>query len=119
MHKSSALTSITTLCTTGSAVAANYFAGGRLLVTTGTNIGDSYPIVSSALEATDTLMDLVLGEPLRNAIAATDKVTLIPNRWYNTIVVPATTATGAPAGVPPIDVTAAYYYWAGPGARPR
>jgi len=107
-----AATSITTLCTTGSAVAANYFAGGRLIVTTGTNLGDSYPIISSALESTDTLMDLVLGEPLRNAIAATDKVTLIPNRWFNTIVVPVTTATGAAAGVPLVDVTAAYFYWA-------
>jgi hypothetical protein len=112
-------TAITILCTTGSAVAANYFAGGKLLVTTGTNKGDTYPVVSSALEGTDTLMDLVLGEPLRNAIAATDKVTLIPNRWSNTIVVPATTATGAPAGVPAVDVTAAYFYWAqtrGPAA---
>lgn len=105
-------TAITTLCTTGSAVADNYFAGGTLIVTTGTNINDTYPIVSSKLEVTDTLMDLVLGEPLRNAIAATDKVTLIPNRWYSTIVVPATTATGAAAGVPAVDVTSTKYYWA-------
>lgn len=105
-------TSITTLCTTGSAAAANYFAGGKLIVTTGTNAGDVYDIVSSALQATDTLMDLVLAQPLRNAIAATDKVTLIPNRNMGTVVVPTTTATGPAAGVPLVDVTAAYYYWA-------
>lgn len=105
-------TAITTLCTTGSASPANYFAGGYLLVTTGTNINDKYPIVSSTLEVTDTLMDLVLGEPLRNAIAATDKVTLVANRWKSTIVTPVTTATAAVAGVPPVDVTAANFYWA-------
>ncbi len=112
-------TAITTLCTTGSANPANYFAGGRLIVTTGTNIGDSYPILSSALQTTDTLMNLVLGEPLRHPIAVTDKVTLIPNRWAATIVVPVTTPTGAPAGVPAVDVTASYFYWAqtkGPAA---
>jgi len=105
-------TSITTLCTTGSASAANAFAGGMLIVTTGTNLGDIYRIASSKLESTDTLMDLVLEEPLRNAIAATDKVTLIPNRNMSTVVAVATTLTAAPAGVPLIDVTAAYYYWA-------
>lgn len=105
-------TAITVLCTTGSANPVNYFAGGKLIVTTGSgSLGDIYDIVSSALEVTDTLMDLVLAQPLRNAIAATSKVTLIPNRWSNTIVVPATTATGAAAGVPLVDVTAANYYW--------
>ena len=104
--------SITVLCTTGSANPANYFAGGYLVVTTGTNLGDIYPIVTSTLETTDTLLDLVLGEPLRNAIAVTDKIAVIPNRWKSTIVVPATTASAAPAGVPLIDVTALYYYWA-------
>ncbi len=105
-------TSITVLCTTGSAVAANYFAGGRFTVLTGTNIGDSYLIVSSSLQATDTLLNLVLGEPLRNNIATTDKTAVTPNRWKSTVVVPTTTATAAAAGVPLIDVTAAYYYWA-------
>jgi predicted RecA/RadA family phage recombinase len=104
--------SITVLCTTGSAVAANYFTGGHLLVTTGTNAGDIYPILTSTLEVTDTLLDLVLSEALRNNIAATDKIAVIPNRWKKTVVVPTTTATAAPAGVPLIDVTASYYYWA-------
>ena len=57
-------------------------------------------------------MDLVLAEPLRNAIAATDKVTLIPSRQMATVVAIATTLTGPAAGVPLVDVTAAYYYWA-------
>ena len=64
-------------------------------------------------------MDLVLGEPLRNPIAATDKVTLVASRWQATIVTPVTTATAAVAGVPPVDVTAANFYWAqtkGPAA---
>lgn len=104
--------SITVLCTTGSALPANYFAGGTLLVTTGTNVGDEYTIASSSLEATDTLLDLVLNEPLRNAIAATDKISILPNRWKSTVVVPVTTATAAAAGVPLVDVTAANYYWA-------
>ena len=105
-------TSITTLCTTGSASAANAFAGGKMIVTTGTNLGDIYDIVSSTLESTDTLMDLVLAQPLRHIIAATDKVTLIPNRNMSTVVAIATTLTAAAAGVPLVDVTAAYYYWA-------
>jgi len=105
-------TAITVLCTTGSALAAGYFNGGKMIVTTGTNLGDIYDIVSSVLEATDTLLDLVLAQPLRHAIAATDKVTLIPNRNQATIVVPATTATGPAAGVPLVDVAASNYYWA-------
>jgi hypothetical protein len=105
-------TAITVLCTTGSALPLNYFAGGKMIVTTGSgSTGDMYSIVSSKLEGTDTLLDLVLAEPLRNAIAATSKVTLIPNRWASTIVMP-TTATGAAAGVPLVDVGATYFYWA-------
>lgn len=110
--QTAASTSITVLCTTGSALAANYFAGGKLIVTTGTNLGDTYNIKSSSLQATDTLLDLVLDEPLRNAIAATDKVSVVPNRWKKTVVVPTTTITSLPAGVPLIDVTAAFFYWA-------
>ena len=105
-------TAITVLCTTGSGAAVNAFAGGRLLVTTGTNLGDIYQISSSALQATDTLLDLVLAEPLRNAIAATDKIAVMPSRWMGTVVVPTTTATAAAAGVPLVDVAANNYYWA-------
>ncbi len=105
-------TAITVLVTTGSAVALNYFAGGKMLVTTGTNAGDIYDIVSSVIESTDTKLDLVLATPLRNAIAATDKVTILPNRWQATVVMPVTTATAAAAGVPLVDVAATYFYWA-------
>lgn len=104
--------SITVLVTTGGGWADNYFAGGILIVTTGANLGDSYPILTSKLQTDDTLLDLVLAEPLRNAIAATDKIAVLTSRWMGTVVVPTTTATAAAAGVPLVDVTAAYYYWA-------
>jgi hypothetical protein len=104
-------TDITVLVTTGSAVPDNAFAGGFVQFTTGTN-KDTYRVLASKLDATDTELHLLLDSPIRNAIAATAKMTVTPPRWYKTIVTPVTTATEAAAGVPLIDVTISYYYWA-------
>jgi hypothetical protein len=82
-----------------------------MIVSTGTNINDVYFILASK-HVDETHVDLLLDQPLRNAIVATDKVALAPSRWYGTLVMVATTASAAAAGVPLCDVTAGYYYWA-------
>jgi hypothetical protein len=102
---------ITVLVTTGGTPADNAFAGGYIVFTTGAQL-DVYRILASKLDATDTLMHLLLAEPIKNVVAATAKASLIPSRWYKTIVAPATTLTGPPSGVPLCDVTAGYFYWA-------
>lgn len=71
--------------------------------------GDLYWVKGHA--AGTTAVTIYLKEPLRVAwTASTSKATLIANRQNLTIVCP-TTLTSAPAGIPPIAVTAGYYYW--------
>jgi hypothetical protein len=104
---------ITVLCTTGSAAKDDDFAGGWLVCNkvSPAIVGDIYPIISSRLQSTDTLLDLELATPWRNAMLATGEISLNYNRFFNTVVVPATTATARPIGVPLCAVPAYNYYW--------
>jgi len=107
-------TKITVLCTTGSAAGDNDFSGGWLVYNkvSPTPVGDIYQIISSKLQTTDTLLDLELASPLRSQIAGTTgEVSLNYSKWFKTIVVPATTATAVPCGVPLVAVPIGYYYW--------
>jgi hypothetical protein len=105
--------------TTGSAIADNALAGGRLFVKTATGIGDAYEIVASKLDTYDTNLHLLLATPIRTAFVAGTYVTLRQNRWNGTIIAP-TTLTGRLAGVCVASynstngnvIPANYYYWA-------
>lgn len=97
------------LITTGATPAANLFAEGWLVVNKGAGIGQVRKILTSGSHA--TIIAVTFEGALEAAIAATSEVSLIQNPLMNTIVVPVTTRTNVPIGVPPIAVTAAYYYW--------
>jgi hypothetical protein len=110
---------ITVLVTTGSSAAENALANGTMVANkvSPTTVGDTYHIIASKLRAADdTAMDLKLEWPgIRNAIAATGELSLAYSPWYNLVVHPVTTATSCAAGVPLIDVTINYYFWAQTG----
>ena len=106
-------TEITVLITTGATLVDDELAGGFLNVNKGaaTALGDIYKIKSSKIQATDTLLDLVLETPIRNAIVATDEITIVPAKQSNVVVFP-TTQTGAANGVALTDVADNEYFWA-------
>lgn len=92
------------------ACAENAYAGGYLQVNDGTGQYDQYPIISNTYSAGSGAVDVVLAEGLRTALVAsgTSEASLIPSP-YTGIIVSATTKCFA--GVPPIAVTALYYFW--------
>jgi hypothetical protein len=102
------------LLTANNAWSNNSLVDGWLLVSDGgTAMGDFYMIKSNKWTTSDTVMNVELADRdgLRNAIAATDDVILFASKWRGTVVAP-TNATGPLVGVPLVDVTANYYYWA-------
>ena len=109
-------TSGTVLVATGGTWAANEFANGIFYVNDGaaTAQGDVYNIIASEIQSTDTIMNIELDTPIRNALVATDDISLIPNRFYDTVVFPAA-QTGSAAGVALIDLVAGDWFWAQTG----
>jgi hypothetical protein len=107
-------TDITVLVTTGSGLAENALVGGTLWCSSVGNVGESYKILASRLDATDTLLHLSLETPLRAAIGATTKISIVPNKYYGVVVfeaVAAVSQTGVATGIPLFAVTASYYCW--------
>jgi len=73
-------------------------------------IGDYYMIVKSKM-VSETLIDIWLDSPIRNAVAAAGHITLHPNKYFLTIVAVATTLTGRAVGVPNVPVPLNNFYW--------
>ena len=73
-------------------------------------LGDYYMIVKSKM-VSETLIDIWLDSPIRNAIGATGLLTFHPNKYFGTIVAIQTTLTGRGVGVPLVPVPADYFYW--------
>jgi len=102
------------LQTTGNAFSDGDLVGGKLLVDDGgTAMGDIYVIKSNVWKTGDTVMTVEIADEggLRNAIAATDDVVCFKPKCLDTVVSP-TNPVSPLVGVPLVDVTAAYYYWA-------
>ncbi len=102
---------INVLIATGATLVDNELAGGTLFVNQGGAIGDVYKIVASKIRSTDTILDLKLETAIRNAIVATDEISIIPNRQSNVVVAP-TTTTGVMAGVALVAVADNEFFWA-------
>jgi hypothetical protein len=110
--------------TTAGTFVKNEFAQGWFFVNKGTAIGDIYKVLASHLSyetggargagVDDTIMNLLLETPIRTATALTSECSLIPNRWYDVVVFP-TAHTGLATGVPLLNITASYYFWAQTG----
>jgi len=105
----------TVLITTGGTWARDEFKDGYMFANTVTPIGDSYRILASEIDSSDdTIMHIELEVPIQNAIIVTSEISLVPNRWFDVVLFP-TTVTGYATGVPLIDVTNGYYFWAQTG----
>lgn len=102
------------LITTGQTLGVNEFADGIMFANKVAAVGDSYLIIANKQRTTDTIMDIELLEPIRTAISVTTEITLMANMRSKVVVAP-TTAVGPATGVPLIDVTANYYFWAQTG----
>ena len=94
------------------AVLANQYSEGLLVVNDDTGEGIAYGIKSHP--ASDGSEDIIveLTEPIAIAFVAGTTVSLVENRYRDLVIATGGTQTDAPAGVPNIDVTAAYYFWA-------
>lgn len=95
---------------TSATYAENYFAGGFLQVNDGTGEGHQYKIDSSTAVAAATAITLGLAEPIRVATAGTNasEFSLMHSAW---MAVVESATLGFPAGITPMAITAAYYYW--------
>ena len=99
--------------TTGTAILANELKGGAFQVNDDTGEGHSYVIdANSALASGGTTISVTLEEGIKVALTTDSTFTLVHSPW-NDVIESAT--IGTPVGIAPIDVTAAYYYWAQTG----
>jgi hypothetical protein len=97
------------LITTGATPAADLFKDGWMVVNKGAGIGQIRRILTSGSHA--TIIPLTWEGGLEVATTATSEITLIQSVYKASIVMPVTTPTNIPTGVPLIGVTIAYYYW--------
>lgn len=95
-----------------SSFAADYFAGGYLQIN---DAGHQYEIVSSTATSSSTAITVVLEDSLKVALTASKEFTLLHSPWMATVELASGSTKGVPVGVAPVDVTAAYYYWAQTG----
>jgi len=92
------------------AIAANAYAGGTLVVVTGTAIGDAYPIVgNTAITAAGGSVTVLLGSPIRSAFGASDTVTLAhePANGVQEVA----SSTLQPVGIALSDIAAGSFGW--------
>ena len=90
----------------------NQFAGGQLLVASGTGIGQTLTIAShTAAVATSGFITVTLVDPIQTTLDATSKVSFVYPPGKNVVIFP-TTATGLPVGatVYPIPASVANVY---------
>ncbi len=93
------------------AIAADQYKDGYLTIGSGTgSLGKMYKIKSNTAAAAGALLTLTLYDELVSAITAgTHTGHLVASPFYNCVL---DAATGLVFGVPLIDVTANYYFWA-------
>jgi len=101
--------------TTASSLPENDLQQGQLVIDTSTAAGDRYTILANKVQSTDTLMTVLLKEPIRTAWAAGTTIDMTRNPWYKTLTFPTSSHGNMAAGVPQIAVTAGYWYWAQTG----
>ena len=106
-------TCLTLTVTAGTAIAENALRGGQLQINDEAGEGHIYGIESnSALSASGTEIVITLADPIKVALTTASEFTLVHNPWNGVVE---STTLGKACGVPLLDVTAAYYYWAQTG----
>lgn len=104
-------TKVLTVTLGATAVTANYYANGWMVVTTSTGAGYQYKISSHPAAGSGQTLQLTLEDPLVTTLAsATSKVDLVANP-YAAVVINPTTATSAPIGVAVTAAAASNYCW--------
>lgn len=93
------------------AVTANQYAGGFVMVTASTGAGYMYEIASHPAALLSATLQLTLVDPLlTTTTSASTKIDLIPSPYSATVVNP-TTATSAPIGVAVFPVAIGGFGW--------
>lgn len=93
------------------AVVADYYKDGFLNINDAAGEGTSYKIKGHKANAGSGTLVVQLYDAVRVALTTSSEATLVCNPAANVIQCPATTLTGAPAGVAIQAVTALYYFW--------
>lgn len=93
------------------AVTENQYAGGLLVVDSSPGEGYSYTISGHPAADASATCVFAIEEPVQVAITTASEVTLTPNPYNGIIVTPATTLTGAVAGVATYIISANEYGW--------
>ena len=93
------------------AVTANQYAGGFVMVTASTGAGYMYEIASHPAALLSATLQLTLVDPLlTTTVSASTKIDLIPSPYSATVVNPAT-ATSAPVGAAVFPVAIGGFGW--------
>lgn len=97
----------------GTAVTADLFNEGELVVESGTGIGQLFRIVSHTVQTSTTgVCTFTVDRPVKIALVASDSNISVRKNSYNGVIAyPATTQTGAAVGIALYAMTAAYYGW--------
>ncbi|HWQ10932.1 MAG TPA: hypothetical protein VN436_17555 [Holophaga sp.] len=104
---------VVSLTVGAAAVAENAYEDGFFQVADGNGQGRQYRILSNTACAASGTVILTLAEPVRTALTAESRVSLIPSPWGG--VTSSATEENLPAGVAPCDVPAGHYYFAQTG----
>ena len=91
------------------------FAEGWVIVMdTATPLGDMYLIKSNDVTGAGLTPILQIADAggIREAIPITAELTICKNKFKDTTVVPKAAGSSCPTGVPLVDVTASYFFWA-------
>ena len=100
---------------TSANVTVNQYKDGYLFfdAAVGTGYGLAYRISANPAITASNVGIISLAEPLRTAITSSTTAGMVPSPQAGVVILPGATATATAhlAGVPPIPVTASYYFW--------
>lgn len=95
----------------GTAVAANDYADGYLVVNDVDGEGHTYKIAGNPAQASTTgTVAIALEDPIKVALTANSQVTLIPNPFFKPVI-GASAQTGTAVGVAPFALAASAFGW--------
>ena len=94
------------------ALTANQYQDGYLIINDATGEGHTYKVRGhAAANASDTSVPIYLYDGLLVALTADTSEYSLMKHPYDSVVVSVTDQADMPVGIPPIAVTADYYFW--------
>ena len=105
------LTKVTLTNGATTAITADMYKDGWLWCDTGTLVCTAYQIKSHPAAAVNATCEFTLREELAELLTnAQETVSLVRNQ-YDALIVSPSVPTALVVGIPPVDVTASYYFW--------